>query len=269
MTTADPRGARDHARAQASIRVDAMPILPAAADDAPEGTRVCWEETVASGGYSAKRVSRGTRVRLIDIHGDGCASMLIFNAEMPTERLNIADTLKVQWNGYITQGKLLLSDLGRVMASVMADTAATHDAFCGASNQASNARKYGEGANHGDHPNARDRLMLGVAKFGLSRKDIHPCINWFKGVTIEADGTTSPRIGPFSSGREVILRAEMDLIIVIANAPHVLDPRDGYTVTPIRLTAWSGAITPADDEIRTSTPEGLRAFLNTEDFYAR
>lgn len=269
MTTADPKGAREHARAQAGTRVDAMPTLPATADDVPEGARVVWEETLASGGYGAKRLSRGTQLRLIDTQGDGCLSMLAFNAEMPTERLNIADTLKVQWNGYLTKGKVLLSDMGRVMLSVLSDTAGTHDAFCGASNQASNARKYGDGFNHGQHPNARDRFMLGVAKFGLSRKDVHPCLNWFKGVKIEADGATTPQIGPFPAGREVIIRAEMDLILVFANTPHVLDPRDGYHVTPVRLTAWNGQVTPADDVIRTATPEALRAFLNTEDYYAR
>ncbi|ADU15268.1 urea amidolyase associated protein UAAP1 [Asticcacaulis excentricus] len=269
MTTADPKSARDHARAQAGTRVDAMPILPALADDVPVGARVVWEETLAPGGYGAKRLSRGTRLRLIDSQGDACLSMLVFNAEMSTERLNIADTLKVQWNGYITAGKLILSDMGRVMLSVLTDTAATHDAFCGASNQASNARKYGDGFNHGQHPNARDRFMLGVAKFGLSRKDVHPCLNWFKGVRIEDDGTTVPQVGPFPAGREVILRAEMDLIVVFANTPHVLDPRQTYSVTPVRLTAWTGEVTSEDDTIRIATPEGLRAFLNTEDYYAR
>jgi urea carboxylase-associated protein 2 len=269
MTTADPKGAREHARAQAGTRVAAMPTLPATAEDVPEGVRVVWEETLASGGYSAKRLSRGTRLRLIDLDADGCVSMLAFNAEMPTERLNIADTLKVQWNAYISEGKVLLSDLGRVMLSVMTDTAGTHDAFCGASNQASNARKYGQGFNHSPYPNARDRFMLGVAKFGLSRKDVHPCLNWFKGVKVEEDGATTPQIGPFTAGRQVILRAEMDLFVVFANTPHVLDPRDGYHVTPVRVTAWKGEITPEDDAIRTSTPEALRAFLNTEDYYAR
>ena len=266
-TTADPRGARDHARAMAGTRVEAMPTLPAAAADAPG--EVVWEETLAPGGYAARRLARGTRLRLIDLHGDACAAMLLFNAENPLERLNVADTIKVQWNGYLGAGKLLLSDMGRVMATILEDSASTHDAFCGASNRASNARRYGDGDNHGAHPNARDRFMLGVAKHGLGRKDIHPCINWFKGVRIEADGSTAPRIGPFEPGRQLILRAEMDVIVVLANCPHVLDPREAYTVTALRATAWRGSPAPLDDPARNATPEGLRAFLNTEDYYQR
>jgi urea carboxylase-associated protein 2 len=266
-STANPNAARDHARAMAGTRVEAMPTLPARADDAPG--EVIWEETIAPGGYASRRLARGTRLRLVDLYGDACASMLVFNAENPLERLNVADTVKVQWNAYLGAGRLLLSDMGRVMLSILEDGAGTHDAFCGASNEASNARKFGNGKNYGPHPNARDRFMLAVAKHGLGRKDVHPCVNWFKGVRIEEDGATTPLMGPFPPGRELVLRAEMDVIVALANCPHVLDPREQYTVTPLRATAWRGAITPEDDPVRNATPEGQRAFLNTEDLYLR
>ena len=205
MSTADPYGARDHARAMAGTRVEAMPTVPAAAPDAPGP--VVWEETIAPGGYASRRLARGSRLRLVDLHGDACASMLLFNAENPLERLNVADTLKVQWNGYLGAGKLLLSDMGRVMMTILEDGAGTHDAFCGASNEASNARRYGDGKNYGPHPNARDRFMLGVAKHGRGRKDVHPCIHWCKCVRIESDGTQTPHGWPFEPGRPPFLRA--------------------------------------------------------------
>jgi uncharacterized protein len=271
--TADPAGAREHARSMAGTTAEAMPILPASdVRELPAGVEadeVIWEETVAGGGYAARQLGRGARLRLTDINGDACVSLLVFNAERPAERLNVADTLKVQWTGYLAAGRLLLSDMGRVLMTLLEDTAGVHDGFCGASNEAVNARKYGDGSNYGAHPNARDRFRLGVAKFGLGVKDIHPCLNLFKGVRIEADGTTQPEIGPFPPGRQVTLRAEMDVIVVLANCPHVLDSRANYSVTPLRATAWRGPITPVDDPIRTATPEGLRAFLNTEDYYLR
>lgn len=271
--TANPYAAQAHARAQADTLAEAMPILPASgAQDRPADVAAAdmiWEETIAAGGYAAKQVARGARVRLTDLRGDACASMLLFNAERPIERLNVADTVKVQWNAYLSAGKLVLSDMGKVMLSVLEDRAGTHDAFCGASNLASNARLYGTGDNWGPHPNARDRFGLGVAKFGLGRRDIHPCINWFKGVKIEQDGALTPQVGPFAPGRSVILRAEMNLILVFANCPHVLDPRPEYSVTPLRVSAWRGPVTPTDDPIRNATPEGLRAFQNVEAEYAR
>jgi urea carboxylase-associated protein 2 len=270
--TGDPKAARDHARAQGGTRVEAMPVLPPVADDLPEGVAaedLVWEETLAPGGYASRRLARGTRLRLIDKGGDACASLNIFNAEMPTERLNVADTVKVQWNAYLGEGKLLLSDMGRVMASILEDGAGTHDTFCGVSNAAGNLRKCGEGRNSGTFPNGRDRLILGAAKFGLTRRDVHPCVTLFKGAKIAEGGGITPVIGPFAPDREVLLRFEMEVILVLANCPHVLDPRDGWNSTPLRLTAWRGPITPEDDPVRNASPEGLRAFLNTEDNYRR
>jgi urea carboxylase-associated protein 2 len=270
-TLADPDAARAHARAMAGTVVEAMPQLPPHADDLPAGIAaddIVWEETIAGGGYASRPITRGTRLRLIDLNGDACASVLVFNAAVPVERLNIADTVKVQWNAYPSTGSLLLSDMGRVMATIEQDDAGTHDAFCGASNEASNQRRYGDGRNSGPCPNARDRLLLGAAKHGLGRRDVHPCITLFKGVQIGRDGTIKPQLGPFAPGRSLVLRAEMDVIVVIANCPHVLDDRP-WRVTPLRATAWRGPITAADDPQRTVTPERHRAFLNTEDLYRR
>ncbi|MFW2830557.1 urea amidolyase associated protein UAAP1 [Sphingomonas sp. ID0503] len=267
---ANPSAARDHARAMAGTVVEAMPKVPPVADDLPEGAgELLWEETIAAGGYASRRLSRGSRLRLIDLEGDACASLLIFNAEMPTERLNVADTVKIQWNGYLGAGKFLLSDMGRVLMSILEDAGGTNDTFCGTSNASTNLAKYGEGRNSGPYPNGRDRLLLGASKHGLVRRDVHPCVNLFKGARIEEDGTITPIVGPFEGGRQIVLRAEMDVIVVIANVPHVLDPREAWTVTPLRATAWRGDVTPEDDPIRNATPEGLRAFQNVEDYYRR
>jgi urea carboxylase-associated protein 2 len=267
-STADPAGARAHARAMAGTRVDCMPVVPATdAANLPldvQAACVLWDETIAPGGYAAKQLNRGARLHLTDLDGDACLSMLLFNAERPIERLNVADTLKVQWNAYLGVGRLLLSDMGKVLVSVIEDSGGRHDAFCGASTVASNAAKYGDGDNWGPHPSARDRFSLAVAKFGLGRKDIHPCVNWFKGVRIGADGAT--RFDPGAGVRQTLtLRAEMDVIVVLANCPHVLDPRPDYTVTPVRALAWRGPPTPIDDPIRNATPEGLRAFQNVKE----
>lgn len=268
MSTADPKSARDHARAQGAMRVEVMPILPAReATNLPDGVSphsMVWEETIAGGGYASKRLARGAHVRLIDLYGDACASLLIFSAHETQERLNVADTVKVQWNAYLGAGKLLLSDMGRVLFSIQHDDAAGHDAFCGASHDRANAEKYGAGDGAVAFPSTRDRFLKAVAKHGLARKDVHPCINLFKLVRIDDAGFAHLDPAPAAPGRSVTLRAEMDVILVIANCPHVLDPRGEYTVTPLRVTAWRGSAAEENDAIRLSAPEATRAFLNTE-----
>ena len=196
-------------------------------------TTLIWDETIAAGGYAARRLDRGARLRLIDL-----GRRLRLDAGVQRRAAGRAAERRRHAQGAVER----LSG-GRPAAAVrhgpgagepVEDTAGPHDAFCGASNQASNARKYGDGDNYGAHPNARDRFLLGVAKFGLGRKDIHPCS------TVQGRAhrptTARPRleVGPFAPGRHVTLRAEMDVIVVLANCPHVLDPRPDYTVTPVR-----------------------------------
>jgi urea carboxylase-associated protein 2 len=176
--------------------------------------------------------------------------------------------VKVQWNGYLSEGKLLLGDMGRVLMSITTDTAGgRHDTFCGASNEHSNAKKYGQGANYTPAPNARDRFMLALLKHGLGRKDIPPNVNFFKTVRAAEDGSLKFSESHGKSGEHVELRAEMNVLVVITNTPHVLDPRKTYTATPIRVLAYRGPVTPEGDPIRNSTPEALRAFQNVEDYF--
>jgi len=259
-----PAAAREHARAQAN----GQKIIAA---NLPPGvlTRdVLCDEKLEAGDYASRVLMRGSRLRLTDLEADGCVNFLVFNADHPIERLNVADTVKVQWNAYLAEGKLLLSDMGRVLMSVVADTSGRHDLLCGASNEKSNARKYGAGANHSPFPNARDRFLLALAKHGLGRKDIPPSMSFFKRVKVEDDGSLKFEQEAIAGGY-IELRAEMNVLVVLANIPHVLDPRPRYTCGAVRVTAWRGQIASPDDPIRNSSPEALRAFENVDDYFQR
>jgi urea carboxylase-associated protein 2 len=271
--TSTTHGARDHARAMAGTKVTSMPTVPAAAaKDLPPGVAaasVIWDETLGPGAYASRVLPRGARLRLTNLDGDGCIAAILFNADNPAERLNIADTVKVQWNAYLGRGRCLLSDMGRVLASIVDDTSDTHDTFSPASTARGNAEKYGAGDNHGPHPNARDRFTLALLKHGLERRDIPPNVTFFKGVRIALDGTMTFVERPPRAGEHVELRAEMNLLVVFANTPHVLDPRSAYVCTPVRVTAWRGPLAGRDDEVRRSTPEMQRAFENVDEYYAQ
>jgi urea carboxylase-associated protein 2 len=268
--TATTKGAREHARAQAGAATRFQPTIPAtAATDLPTGIaseRVLWDEMLGAGAYAARVLPRGAVVRLTDIDGDACANVLVYNAARPAERLNVADTVKVQWQAYLGAGSLLLSDMGRVLMSIAADTSGRHDALCGASNARRNAHKYGTGGVHGATPNARDRFAVALAKFGLDRREIAPSVNFFKAVRVAEDGSLAFGADPAVPGAYVELRAEMPVLFLACNTPHVLDPRPEYRATALRITAWRGAPTTRADAAWAGTPEAERAFLNTEDF---
>jgi uncharacterized protein YcgI (DUF1989 family) len=250
MSTATTAGARDHARAMAGTTSDAMPTMPpSAAVDLPAGVdpaTVVWDEVVAGGGYTALRVAAGTHVRLTDRDGAACAGLLLHRPDQPSERLNVADTVKVQWQAYLGPGALLLSDMGRVLAAIVEDTSGRHDALCGTTRS------------------GRDQFALALAKagLGLDRRDVAPNINLFAGVRVAPDGALVFDDEPGAPGAYVELRAELPLLVTIVDVPHPLRP-DRQT-TPLRVTAWRGVVAAPDDPVRLSTPERERAYLNSE-----
>lgn len=236
-STDTTHGARDHARAQAGGVAEAMPVLPA-----PDG--FTWSETVAWGGYTSKVVSRGTTIRLTDASGGACAHLLVFNADQPWERLNVPDTVKIPWQAYLGAGHPLLSDQGRVLATIVADDSGRHDALCGTTAA------------------GRDAFIVAGAKHGLQARDIPPSVSFFEGVRVDADGAL--RFVPGGPG-VVELRAELPLVVLLANVAHPLDPeREGAR---LEVLARPGAATGPDDPLWSSSPELERAFLNTADYW--
>jgi len=152
---------------------------------------------------------RGYALRLGCL-GDGAnASMLVYSAADPLERLNIPDTLKAQMSGCVRPPMVLMSDLGRALCSLTASTVDWHDAVTG----------YGR--------EARLLLLDELATLGLGRRDLHATVNWFSRLTPADDerGSLAYQPGHARTGDWLTLRAEQDLRIVLCTAPHPLDPR--------------------------------------------
>ena len=259
--TGTTQGARDHARAQASAVERPEPPPGVAAAD------LVWAETVPGGNYSHRVLARGSALRLADPTGDACAHLLLYVADRPWERLNTADTTKVQWNAYPGTGSLLLSDQGRVLATVTDDGSGHHDALCGTSTLLRNTARYGDGSPQSASPAGRELLLLAAAKNGLGPRDLAPSLSLFQGVRVGADGGLE-FTGSAGPGTAVTLRAEQPLTVLVANVPHPLDPRPGYVCGPLEVTAWPGPPTRPDDPRWAATPEAERAYRNTADFCA-
>jgi len=266
MATLDSVGAaRSDARARGA-RSPWMPDLPAASTPNPPtgvpAEALLWSETVAPGGYTHLRVARGTRIRLEDVDGDASASVVVLNALNTAERLNVADTQKIPWQAYLGAGHPLLSGDGRVLATIVEDASGRHDALCGASSDAWNVRKFGDATPEGPTPSGHALLRMAAAKHGLTRRDIPPAASFFKGVRVGPEGSLD-WIGSAGAGTHVDLVAELPLIVLVANAPHPLDPRPDYIAGPLRVHAWRSRATGSDDPRFAATPERERAYLNT------
>jgi hypothetical protein len=106
---------------------------------------------------------------------------------------------------------------------------------------------------------------LAAAKHDLTARDLPPSLSFFKRVRVGEDGELSfTELGQPEAYIE--LRAELPLIVLLANTPHRLDPRPGYSCSPLEVLAWRGAPTQPDDPLWSSSPELQRALENTDDY---
>ncbi|MGW5522459.1 urea amidolyase associated protein UAAP1 [Gordonia sp. NPDC003950] len=271
--TGTTAGAREHARAQAGTITDSMPVVPASRWPHPpagvDAADLTWAETVPGGRYTTKVLARGTRIRLRDITGSACAHILMWRSDAPWERLNVADTVKVPWQAYLATGHPLLSDQGRVLATVVADDSAHHDALCGTSTLTGNTAKYGAGQAYSDTPAGRELLMLAAAKNGLTATDVAPSLSFFHGIVVEEDGTLTSK-GSAGQNKSVELVLHLPVIVAIANTAHPLDPAPEFATGPLEVLAWQ-ASADLDDLIAGAAdrdPEYQRAVANSEDAHA-
>jgi hypothetical protein len=62
-----------------------------------------------------------------------------------------------------------------------------------------------------------------------------------------------------------MLRAELDVLVTVAVAPHPVDDRPAPPLGLVQLTARRGTAAAADDPARAASPEAQRAFENTDD----
>ena len=101
---------------------------PTALDGAPiPPEAVIHREAVPSGWYTTLLLRRGEVLRIIDDTGRASVSLLAWREEDPSERINCADTIKVQWSAAISKGRVILSDMGRVVFSLIEDSCGAHD----------------------------------------------------------------------------------------------------------------------------------------------
>src|SRR5215475_15586694 len=106
-------------------------------------TSVLFEEAVQPGASWSHVLKRGTALRLTDTEGGANVGALFYNFECPAERYNMPDTLKAQHIAHLTAGRVLYSDMGRILFSIIADTVGWHDPLSGCSNAALVEAKYG------------------------------------------------------------------------------------------------------------------------------
>jgi len=231
---------------------------PAPAVDAD---RVLHREVIPGGWYWSTRVRRNEVLRVSLDEGFSTVTVVAWNADEPSERLNLPDTVKVQWTTGLGKGRVILSDMGKVMFSFVEDSCGAHDCLMGGSTASSNTRKYA-GANGAEIRNTRDNLVKMTTKLGLDKRDIPAALALFAPVRVDSDGSFQWKPDLVADDDYVELRAEMDMVVGFSNCPHPLDPNPVYAPNPVTVTRIRATEPAADDLCRTATAEAVRGFEN-------
>jgi uncharacterized protein len=198
-------------------------------------------------------------------------ALLAFRDGRTHERYNMPDSLKAQHTAFLTTGRVLLSDMGRVLLAVTRDTCGWHDTISGHQDAAAATTRYGarsyQQARNDMVRNTRDNLLIELAKWELTERDLHANVNCFVKVAADTDGNLAWKPNA-AHGQELTLRAELDTLIILSNTPHPMDPWPDYAPSPVDLRIERVPAPAADDPCRVMRPENTRAYQLTESVIA-
>ena len=209
---------------------------------------------------------RGYALRLTDETGGANCSALFYNARHLLERYNMADTLKAQYTAFLTRGHCCYSDMGRILVSIIEDSCGWHDAFCGVSGPDEVAAKYGESryqhARNAWYRSGRDSLLKELGKWGMGLSDLDATVNFFSKVMPDENGELHFVSDHSPAGSTVVLRAEMDVVVVLDTCPHPLDPATEWAPKAVLCEVIEVPVAPDWDPCRLSRPENARGYAN-------
>ncbi|HSA53946.1 MAG TPA: urea amidolyase associated protein UAAP1 [Yinghuangia sp.] len=229
-----------------------------------------YAHDIAAGSAWTVRLGRHRALRLTCLDDGANAAVLMFAASDPLERLNLPDTLKAQMSACVRPPLVLMSDMGRALASMTGSSLDWHDAITGHSTDAQVRARFGASDYAADRNawrrSARAGLLDELWKHGLGKRDLHATLNLFTKVVPAGDerGSLAYVPGHARAGDWVELRAEQDVLVMLSTAPHPMDPNPAWAPARLRADVSSVPEPGPRDPSRVFRPESGRALAAVE-----
>ncbi|MEC5387128.1 urea amidolyase associated protein UAAP1 [Uliginosibacterium sp. H3] len=233
--------------------------------------KVMWSEVVPGGAHWSFIMPRGSALRFVALEAGANASVVLYSAREKLERYNMPDSLKAQHTAHFTRGHVLMSDMGRSLASITADSLGWHDPLGALLDAELLKQKYGTRAfeqyRNAMYRNGKDGLLIEIGKYGLTKRDLVAPVNLFSKVSVDEEGRFRFAESHCKAGDYVELRFDMDTLLAYSTAPHALDPNPEYAPKKVGLVAWRSGAAATDDFCRRFRPENARAIHNSDMLY--
>lgn len=230
-----------------------------------------WKKTLKPGEKWSGVIGRGKYIHFKAQGPEANVALLMYNMRDTSERYNMPDTLKAQYTSKLTRGNVLMSDNGRVLASIVQDSLGWHDTITGLTTHALTDEKYGK-TTYQEQRNewlrcGMENVEIELVRNNMSLRDLVPCVNLFSKVYVNEDGSMHYEKNWCQDGDTVTLRTEMDCIVILSNTPNPLNPSTTYPTVAVDVEVYDAPKTDLTDECVQHRPENYRAFENTWDYY--
>jgi uncharacterized protein len=197
-----------------------------------------YTKTLLAGDGWLYTLEPGQVLRIVDLEGNQAADTLFFDADDSSDHYSAVNTIQRQQNLYLSTGSVLISESGKELMKIVADTCGRHDTIGGSCSAQSNTVRY----SHDTLPmhNCRDTFMLQLAKFGkdFTKRDLAPNVNFFMNVPVTQEGGLKFDDGVSSPGKYVEMQACTRTTVLVSNCPQLNNPCNAYNPTPIQLVIW-------------------------------
>jgi uncharacterized protein len=182
---------------------------------------------------------QGEVLRIVDLEGNQTAETLFYNAHDYSERYSAQDTIRTQRNINISTGTHLISTANRVLFTIVADTCGRHDTLGGACATESNMVRYA--LDKGHLHSCLQNFVKAVMEWGhgMSKRDIATGVSFFRSARAGPEGTLSFAGGVSEPGDYIELRAEMDVLVLISNCPHINNDSSQGNPSPLEVVIWN------------------------------
>ncbi|HTH77031.1 MAG TPA: urea carboxylase-associated family protein [Trinickia sp.] len=176
----------------------------------------------------AVRLVQGEAIKVINTHGRQVVDTWAFNREDIGESMSMEHSRTAMLKVIPRVGDTLLTNRRRPILTWVEDTTpGVHDTLIAACDR----HRYAQLGVVGHHDNCTDNLADALASLGLKTHET-PCpLNLFMNVPVGGDGALKFEPPVSQPGEYVVLRAEMDLIIVMSACPQDVTAVNGMMPT--------------------------------------
>lgn len=177
----------------------------------------------------ALRVKAGTLVKIVNPYGTQAIDFWAYNAADTGEYLSTENLRSLNSTIPVNKETKIVSTLRRPLVSIVEDTSAgNHDTLLCACNPSI----YKELGCKEHHRSCSENLHEGLDELGVEVAFTPGPVNLFMSVQANADGTLTRLLPSSRPGAYIVLRAEMDVIMVFSNCPQDITTINGPDRTP-------------------------------------